>query len=80
MNAEIIQGSFESDEALDIITRLFHVLIKHHENNLLKLEGEEIHSTEEKIKLLQKELFKASNYIILKGKVIDIRLNLTISQ
>lgn len=78
MNSEIIQGNFENGEALDIITRIFHVLIKHHENNLTVPDEEKQKAEEEKIRLLQKELFKASNFILLKGKKVELKVQLTI--
>ena len=56
MNLQLIQGQFNSKEAIDIIT---HVKIKFHENKINSGSSEEdIKYRESKIKKLQKDLYE----------------------
>jgi hypothetical protein len=59
MNIQLIQGTFSSSDALDIITHMIHIKIKYHENKInIGNNEEDIKTREAKIKHLQKELFE----------------------
>ncbi len=59
MNLQLIQGIFNSQEAIDLITQLVQTKIKYHENMIKNHSNEEdIKSREAKIKQLQNELFE----------------------
>ena len=59
MQLQLIEGQFQREDALDLITQMIHVKIKFHEK---KIENghleEDIRARETKIKKLQKELFE----------------------
>ena len=59
MNLQLIQGQFNSKEAIDIIAQMIHVKIKFHENKINSGSSEEdIKYRESKIKKLQKDLYE----------------------
>jgi len=59
MNIQLIQGTFSSSDALDIITHMIHIKRKYHENKInIGNNEEDIKTREAKIKNLQKELFE----------------------
>ncbi len=54
---QLIQGSFEKEEALDLITELVQVKIRYHENKIGRAENEEdIERREGRIRQLQMDL------------------------
>lgn len=64
MKLRLIEGEFERDDALEIITQMIHVKIKYHElkiNN--SFNEEDVKLRETKIKNLQKELYDLRNYL-----------------
>ena len=64
MKINLLQGDFDKKEALVLITKLFDVKIKHHENCITSLANEEdIKWREQKIKNHQKSLFEFRKYI-----------------
>ena len=64
MKIELIQGQFNSKDALELISKMIDAKIKFHENRITNMCGEEdIKMRERKIKQLQKDLFEARNYI-----------------
>jgi hypothetical protein len=59
MNFQLINGQFNSQEALEIITQLVHVKIRYQENKIQRSSAEEdIKMRESRIKQLQKELYE----------------------
>ncbi|MBC7605468.1 MAG: hypothetical protein H7199_00715 [Burkholderiales bacterium] len=64
MELQLIDGAFSTTETIDILTQLFHVKIKFHEEKVRNSYNEEdIKMRERKIKLLQKNLDEARAYI-----------------
>jgi len=62
ISIQLIQGTFNSKEVVEIITEMIHVKIKYHENKISKSSNEEdMKYRETKIKNLQKELYKIRN-------------------
>ncbi len=79
MNIELIQGQFDSKDAIDIITEMVHIKIKFHENKISKNSSEEdIKMRETKIKRLQKDLYEVRKYIEQKDKAINIKAEIEI--
>lgn len=59
MNFQLINGQFNSQEALEIITQLVHVKIRYQENKIQRSSAEEdVKMREGRIKQLQKELYE----------------------
>lgn len=82
ISIQLIQGTFNSKEVVEIITEMIHVKIKYHENKISKSSNEEdMKYRETKIKNLQKELYKLRNDLDSKnGNVImnaSIKIQLT---
>ena len=71
MNIQLIQGEFNANDALELITQLIHVKIKYHENKInADATEEDIKRRESKIKLLQKELYEFKDaFVSKKGSV-----------
>jgi uncharacterized lipoprotein YehR (DUF1307 family) len=64
MNIQLIQGTFSSKDAIDLVTQMIHIKIRYHENKILNNSSEEeIKYRETKIKNLQKELFELRKYV-----------------
>ncbi len=73
MNIQLIQGEFNANDALELISQMIHIKVKFHENKIAKLANEEdIKYRESKIKKLQKELFEFKNGFDKKGGNIKI--------
>jgi len=73
MKIQLIEGSFNANDSLDIITQMIHVKIKFHENKINNSSSEEdSKSRESKIKQLQKDLYDIRKYISTKGNVIEL--------
>ena len=74
MNIQLIQGQFNTKDAIDIITQMIHIKLKYHESKISNNANEEdIKFRETKIKQLQKELSGFRNTIVEKGK--NVKLN-----
>jgi len=59
MKIQLIQGEFNSKDAIELIAQMVHIKIKYHENKINNQSTEEdIKARESKIKSLQKELFE----------------------
>jgi len=59
MNIQLIQGTFSTKDAIDLITRMIQIKIMYHENKISENSSEEdIKYRESKIKKLQKELYE----------------------
>jgi hypothetical protein len=73
MNIQLIQGEFNSNDAMELITQMVHVKIKYHENKISSHSNEEdIKTREEKIKRLQKELFELRKTVPIKTNFLKI--------
>jgi hypothetical protein len=73
MNIQLINGEFNSTEAVELITQMVNVKIKYHENKIITQDNEEdIKLRETKIKQLQNELQKLK--IDSKGKYDNLKL------
>lgn len=65
----LIDGQFSGAEAIDLLTRLFHLKIKFHEDRIDLTEGEEnVKMREKKIKELQRNLFELRRFAESSGK------------
>jgi hypothetical protein len=63
-NIQLFDGSFESQEAIDLLTQMVHVKIKYHEAKISSLSNEEdVKMRENRIKLLQNELLELRDFI-----------------
>ena len=64
MNIQLIEGEFNSKDAIELVAQMVDIKIKYHENKVNSLSNEEdIKIRESKIKHLQKELFELRNCI-----------------
>jgi len=73
MNIQLIQGEFNSNDAMELITQMVHVKIKYHENKINSNSNEEdIKTREVKIKRLQKELFELRKTIYSKTHMLNV--------
>lgn len=76
---QLIQGSFEKEEALDLITELVQVKIRYHENKIGSSENEEdIERREGRIRQLQMDLSKLRSAFNQQNNRIDIQSNIEI--
>lgn len=79
MNLQLIQGEFNANDAISILSQMIQVKLKYHENKISSTSNEEdIKYREEKIKRLQNELSEIRNNILTnKGTVkIDAVINI----
>jgi hypothetical protein len=73
MNIQLIQGRFNPEDAIGIITQMIHVKIKYHENKISRDSNEEdVKFRENKIKRLQKDLYDIKQHIESKGTQVAI--------
>ncbi|MEI6880108.1 MAG: hypothetical protein WCK82_02035 [Bacteroidota bacterium] len=73
MNIQLIQGEFNSNDAIELITQMVHIKIKYHENKINGQSNEEdIKTREAKIKLLQNELFELRKSINSKNNNVKV--------
>ena len=64
MKLKLIEGDFSQTETINLLTQLFQVKIKFHEDKVKNSTSEEdIKMREQKIKCLQNNLAEARNYI-----------------
>lgn len=64
MKLKLIDGTFSSTETLELLTQLYKVKLKFHEEKVKNTSNEEdIKMRERKIKLLQKNLDEARSFI-----------------
>jgi len=79
MEIQLINGQFNSEDLLELITQMIHTKIKYHENRINGNNSEEeMKYRESKIKLLQKELFETRNYILSKKGNIRVESKINI--
>ena len=73
MNIQLIQGAFNSNDAIELISQMVHIKIKYHENKINSDSNEEdIKTREAKIKRLQQELFELRKTIQSKTKSVKV--------
>lgn len=64
MKAQLISGTFENADAIDLVTKMVNAKVKFHESKIKSTSTEEdVKMRESKIKHLQKELYDIRNYI-----------------
>ncbi len=81
MNIQLIQGEFNSNDALELITQLIQVKIKYHETKInVSATEEDIKQRESKIKLLQKELYNYQGAITSKKLTVNVDAVITINE
>lgn len=80
MELQLIDGAFSPTEITDILTQLFHVKIKFHEDKVKNSNNEEdIKMRERKIIRLQKNLHEARDYIKRNPKDLHVESVIKIS-
>ena len=73
MKIQLLKGQFKSKDALDIITKMIHIKIKYHEENIKNEDEEEtIKMRENRIIKLQKELFELRKFIESNGDTVSL--------
>jgi len=78
MELQLLDGTFSSNESIEILNKLFQVKIKYHEDKIKTSENEEdVKMREQKIKYLQNELAHARQLIA--TKTGDISMSSTIT-
>jgi len=81
MNLQLIQGEFNSKEALDIITQMIHVKIKFHEDKINRSSNEEdIKMREDRIKKLQRDLYQLRQLVQSKHKKVHLESVIEVSE
>jgi len=80
MELQLIKGYFDPQEAVEIVTRIIDVKVKYHEGKITSESTmEDIKMREQRIKLLQKELFEVRRYIDKKEGKISLNSTITIT-
>ena len=73
MIIHLIQGEFNFNDAMELITQMVHIKIKYYENIINShINEEDIKIKEAKIKLLQKELFELRKTIHSKTNCLKV--------
>jgi len=80
MELQLIKGYFDPQEAVEIVTRIIDVKVKYHEGKITSESTmEDIKMREQRIKLLQKELFEVRRFIDKKEGKISLNSTITIT-
>ena len=70
---QLIKGSFDKSEALELISQMVHVKIKYHENKIKGSEKEEdIKMREKRIKQLQHEFHELRTQLMSVDQTVNI--------
>lgn len=80
MKIHLIQGQFTGKDAISIITKMIDVKIKFQEDKIKHSDNEEdVKMRENRIKILQKELYESRKLIEANGEIVSIEseINLT---
>ncbi len=81
MNIQLIQGQFNTNDAVDIITQMTQIKIKFQEDKIQhSINEEDIKMREARIKQLQKNLSEARLYIEQTGSSISIKSEIQLSE
>lgn len=79
MNLQLVTGEFSRIETMNMVTQMFELRIKFHENKIMSSHNEEdIKMREKKIKFLQGELAQAKGYIVNKEEPIAVMCTINI--
>lgn len=79
MEIKLIEGHYNSADALNIITEIIHIKIRFHESKIsVQCTEEDIKFRERRIKQLQKDLFELQDYIKFKSGNISLIAKLEI--
>ena len=79
MNVQLVTGEFSKIETLNMITQMFEMRIKFHEDKILSSHNEEdVKMREKKIKFLQGELAQARTYLVSKEDLIAVSCTITL--
>ena len=79
MTVQLITGEFSKIETLNMITQMFEMRIKFHEDKIMSSHNEEdIKMREKKIKFLQGELDQARKYLVSKEEPVAVSCTITL--
>ncbi|MEM0542368.1 hypothetical protein WFZ85_07045 [Flavobacterium sp. j3] len=79
MNVQLVSGEFSKIETLNMVTQMFEMRIKFHEDKIKSLHNEEdIKMREKKIKFLQNELAQARAYLVNKDEPIAVSCTISL--
>ncbi len=79
MNIQLIEGAFNSNDAIELIAQMINIKIKYHENKINSHSNEEdIKTREAKIKQLQKELSELRKAINSKTNSVKVEATIKI--
>lgn len=79
MKIQLIEGNFNSKDAIEILTNMIHVKIKYHENKINEIYNEEdINMRETRIKKLQKDLVEIRKHIEKNNGKITIQSSISL--
>ncbi|SHH14327.1 hypothetical protein SAMN05444372_11746 [Flavobacterium micromati] len=79
MTIQLLEGEFNANDAVELITKMIEVKIKFHESKISKSQQEEdIKSRENKIKALQNSLYDARTFLNSKNDSVNINSSLKI--
>jgi cob(I)alamin adenosyltransferase len=74
MKFQLIQGNFSANDAIDILTHMFEIKIKYHENKIDKdMPEEDVKMREKKIKQLQNDLEEVRKFIKQGGEFSNLQ-------
>jgi hypothetical protein len=79
MTVQLVTGEFSKIETLNMVTQMFEMRIKFHEDKIMSSHNEDdIKMREKKIKFLQGELAQARKYLVLKDEPIAVSCTITL--
>ncbi len=80
MKIHLIQGQFTGKDAISIITKMIDVKIKFQEDKIKHSDNEEdVKMRENRIKILQKELYESRKLIEANGEIVSIESEINLS-
>lgn len=81
MNLQIIKGSFETIEAIELLSQLTSIKIKYHEDKIDATRNEEdIKQRENRIKQLQNELTEVRKYLSQSTEKINLNCSVILDR
>lgn len=79
MTVQLVTGEFSKIETLNMVTQMFEMRIKFHEDKIMSTHNEEdVKMREKKIKFLQGELAQAREYLVSKDDPIAVSCTITL--
>lgn len=80
MKIHLIQGQFTGKDAISIITKMIDVKIKFQEDKIKHSDNDEdVKTRENRIKILQKELYESRKHIEANGEIVSIESEINLS-